>query len=809
MKTTFSRTRRIVTGLVLVSALLASCGGSGESQSKTRNSVLAGGPCISIPADQTNDWKADVPVSFCPGAATYSTDGGSTKISVPEGKILPIDINQWPGRKGTISKISVLSYDGEGILIGDDVVTSTSVENCADGGTCTKGDTGPNGGTVIPTNDGTYIEIEAGGSERSPLISQSDAVTAATALVAPWTIPTVTQLLAILTATESDYSLSNQSTINSRLSDHKFADADAPRACTNPPEANRYEYYVSSYCYFHPYWTKDSDVNRTTLNTVQRGITPAVNYTMGFSLNTRSYVKYNNTYCDVNATANKNCLGTILPIREYIPIRKQRNVKVEQVDRDRWQENCTEAPRVTVGGNKSDADTIITIRHACIANARAGREIIVHLNVWRTDSDGSQQPFISKEQDADPQNKSIWTLTGPEAANGYESTYKLPIGNYQAKAWIEFERVGDLRVSAPLVTSFTIVSQNQLDCTNEKFTLSENTVTLNCDGINDLSAELVTATYERPKVDITNNRSIKIPDEVIGWFELNTSYKIEDDFVQHAELYACISQCDRQTSDKVSITDFDSSNYMIVPNVPNTKTWLKILLRPNPDQDLYTVPRIGMPTFIGGETILPKISDAFTYWHETSECTNMEEKCGSVSGFGFVTSNSLQPTTVNTSTMEETSGSVDDGTTTTVEPIARIQVIGVLDPATPIVELPQTDAAMVISTKELADVASIEVRIDGVTESYSTTSGDISIPVAKTASAVVITTVSKSGVKEVFTKVISRPSQLSSVDQVAVAGSEDASSSSNNILWLLLGAMFLLLLLVLFIFNKFRTSNNS
>jgi hypothetical protein len=259
----------------------------------------------------------------------------------------------------------------------------------------------------------------------------------------------------------------------------------------------------------------------------------------------------------------------------------------------------------------------------------------------------------------------------------------------------------------------------------------------------------------------------------------------------------------------VSITDFDSSNYMIVPNVPNTKTWLKILLRPNPDQDLYTVPRIGMPTFIGGETILPKISDAFTYWHETSECTNMEEKCGSVSGFGFVTSNSPQPTTVNTSTMEETSGSVDDGTTTTVEPIARIQVIGVLDPATPIVELPQTDAAMVISTKELADVASIEVRIDGVTESYSTTSGDISIPVAKTASAVVITTVSKSGVKEVFTKVISRPSQLSSVDQVAVAGSEDASSSSSNILWLLLGAMFLLLLLVLFIFNKFRTSNNS
>jgi LPXTG-motif cell wall-anchored protein len=86
--------------------------------------------------------------------------------------------------------------------------------------------------------------------------------------------------------------------------------------------------------------------------------------------------------------------------------------------------------------------------------------------------------------------------------------------------------------------------------------------------------------------------------------------------------------------------------------------------------------------------------------------------------------------------------------------------------------------------------------------------GDISIPVAKTASAVVVTTVSKSGVKEVFTKVITRPSQLTSIDQVVIAGSEDTSGSSNNNLFIIIGVL-LLLLLVLFIFNKFRTSKNS
>ena len=108
----------------------------------------------------------------------------------------------------------------------------------------------------------------------------------------------------------------------------------------------------------------------------------------------------------------------------------------------------------------------------------------------------------------------------------------------------------------------------------------------------------------------------------------------------------------------------------------------------------------------------------------------------------------------------------------------------------------------------MADVASLEVTIDGIAQTYLTSLGDVSIPVTKTASAVVVTTVSKSGVKEVFTKVISRPSQLTSVDQVAAAGSKDASSSSNNNLWIILGAIFMLLL-VLFIFNKFRTSSNS
>ena len=804
MKTAFSRT---LGSLMVVSALLASCGGSGESKSKTRNSVLAGGPCVSIPANQSTNWETDVPLTFCAGATEYSIDGGATKVSVPEEKMLPITFGQWPARKGMISKISVLSYDGEGILIGDDVVTSSSVENCADGGLCNKGETGPNGGTVIPTADGRYIEIEAGGTQLPPLISQTDAGAAATALVAPWTIPTVQQLLQILTATELDFDDQNQSTLNSNLSDHRFSAAEEPRACTNPPEANRVQYYISSYCYFHPYWTKDSDVNKTTKNTVHYGVNPPVNYTMGFSLNTRSYVKYNNTYCDLNSASHNNCQGTILPIREYSPLPKQRSVKVEQIDRERWQENCAENPRVTVRGNKSDADTVITVTHACIANARAEREIIVHVNVWKTDLAGFKQDFFSKEQKADSKNTTAWTLSS--AHNGYEVSYKLPIGNYQAKAWIEFERVGDLRVSAPLITEFTIVSQNQLDCTDQKFTLSKNTITLNCDGLKELRAAVVSANYERLVVENTDNGSIKIPDAVTGWFEVKTSYRIEDDFVRYTELYVCISECNRAASDKVTITDFDSDRYRIVANVPNSKTWMKILLRADSSQNLYVIPRIGMPTWINGETVLPKSSDAYTYWHEKSNCTSEDEECSNDSGYGFVTTNSPQPTTAFTETTGAPSVAVGDGAATTIEPVARIQVTGVLDPSTPIVELPQTDSFIVLSAKELADVASLEVTIDGIAQTYSTSLGDVSIPVTKTASAVVVTTVSKSGVKEVFTKVISRPSQLTSVDQVAAAGSKDASTSSNNNLWIILGAVFMLLLLVLFIFNKFRTSSNS
>ena len=199
----------------------------------------------------------------------------------------------------------------------------------------------------------------------------------------------------------------------------------------------------------------------------------------------------------------------------------------------------------------------------------------------------------------------------------------------------------------------------------------------------------------------------------------------------------------------------------------------------------------------------------YTYWHEKSNCTSEDEECPNDSGYGFVTTNSPQPTTAFTGAPEAPSVAVGDGAATTIEPVARIQVTGVLDPSTPIVELPQTDSFIVISAKELADVASLEVTIDGIAQTYSTSLGDVSIPVTKTASAVVVTTVSKSGVKEVFTKVISRPSQLTSVDQVAAAGSKDASTSSNNNLWIILGAVFMLLLLVLFIFNKFRTSSNS
>ena len=802
--------------VVMAASVLTSCGGSTNSTSHTKNSVLAGGPCVSITANDPAAWEQDVEMTFCNGAATYSTDGGATKVPVPDSKMFPIAIGQWPPREGKISKIGVLSYDADGILVGDDVVTSTSIENCADGGSCRTGETGPNGGTVISVDDSTYIEIEAGNSQPSPLISQTEATTAATELSKPWAIPTVAQLVAILTATETAYDTDNQSTLNSHLSDHRFIAAEEPGPCTfvDPSKPRTEQYYRQSYCYFHPYWTKDSDTNRTAPNTA---VTQEVSSKIGNEIRTVAYKKYFNSYCDINADANKNCAATILPIHEYKPLQNQRTVEVSQVDRDRWQEHCTETPSVKIVGNLADEDTSFVVAHPCITGASKEHTVIVHLNVWGTNKDGSQQDFVSKEITADPQNSALWTVSAPQDL--YKLTYKLPIGVYQAKAWIEFEQVGDLRTSTPRLVNFSMSSQNQLDCTSDKLEITGQKLTLNCDGIETIEFQGQSVIEN---VAIVNKNTIEIPESLTGWFYLRLIYVIDPDTYQRYDLYACVTQCKSPVSKYISAKTPDDDNVMITTDYVSCDvglTTLRGLILAKPNQNLYII-KHGNPIILHEkESLLLRTVSAYLYsiYPCPNASTEVQEEGVVIvpEPFQTTTENSPQPTTLNSSTttvMEDASSSVpstDNMTTpTTVEPAARIQVIGLLDPSTPVVELPQTDTTMVISAKELTDVATVEVQIDGITQSYSSTSGDITIPIARTASKVEITTVSTSGVKEVFTKVVSRPTQLASVDQVVTSNSDTSSSSSNNSLLFILGGIILLLIL-LFLFNKFSTSKDS
>ena len=780
----------VVTGLALAGALLlAACGGSSDS-SRTKNTVIAGGPCIAVaPPDleiQPNLVVSGVQkphgrviqsgITFCAGAVQYSKDNGETRFDVPNG-VFRISEDMWPAATGNVSKVSIMSYDQAGMLIGDDVVTRTMKTNCASGSYCNPGDTGPNGGTVLQNSTGSlYFEIMKSGGEspstggESPStdrVSRADAAYTMQTLGAPWQLPTVDALTDIL-----PFAWKNNIT-DPRLSHFTYA----------PGESLACDMGQRQYCTFHPYWTIDNSANYapSTLPMSEAGLVKRK--TIGYDLWSVDNSVVQTEFCPIDADERSSeCLATLLPLNVYKPEIPTIEVAVVQVDRERWQELCTDEPEIQVSDHQANKDFTITVNHPCIATASKTQSVDLVFKLMKYEN-GDYNTIVADTNNLSTDKQSVVHVEAP-TNDGYTFTYNLPQGQYLIKSKILFERVGGLDSSNAVYTKFE-VDNEPFRCSANDFFLNDNKLTTTCNGATGMYLSYVSGVDLSPRAPSEPAQEIAI-DMPAGWhvFDIVTQGKNQ---TSGNQFWACLTECEAKPVKDLKLVAINEELVLVTSSRPACER---------------------LPTLVIGQTSVNGNSRFLSYggpYEEVAPGKKIIIHNGSgVYMYRYVDCDEQGTDTAVGLVFVDANEPAEDVSASDKEDVARVEVMDLVENNDkPVVATAlNTTMEVIIEDKNISMMA---VTINGVVTTVSSGSQPALIKIPSNATSMSITTTKKNGAVETFTKAISRPTQLPTA---AVAAPQVKDSSSNKMLPIILIVLVLLLIAALML-RKFRPSKES
>ena len=760
MKIFNSRLVALTTAALLV---LSACGSS-PSSTRSRNSVLAGGPCVS--ASQVVG--TTVEVSFCAGAVRYSKDNGETLIDVPKG-VLEIAGNMWPESEGMVFKFGIMSYDQAGTLIGDDVVTRTVKSGCEFGNYCNNGETGPNGGTIVlsKTTPSIYYEIMpiAEGFATNQLITAKEV--AAANIDAPWQLPTVVALSDILNSTLGE------KISDSRLANFRFEDG-VSAVCD--------EMKQEKYCLFHPYWTTDSGTQYapSTLPPSNDAAMEQIK-TIGYDLWDYQGNDSIKQFCPLSDTSRSaGCLATLLPVHVYSPKKPSNTIAVEQVDRERWQELCTSAPEIAIGENEPGQNFSITVSHPCMATATREQPVTLEFKVFRSGVSGDEHMG-----DVDGLNKDLTTRFILDTPNNKGKTlnYNLPDGRYFVRAQLTFPRVGDLDTSETHTLQFD-VGPDPFSCQPEDLKLINNQLSTTCEGATGLSLNYMYGVDATPRVgEPSKSVTLEMPD---GWhmFEVLIFSKTSQ-FGQ--QMWACLADCGPKAVRGLTVTAVREDVAIASTTQLTCEEGIFSLIgqgSPNGNPNLlsYVGPR---EVITSAEQVIAKPASGI-YMYMINPCEIKEE---SMPEIGLVFAEAVSS--------DAKAPDLSEGV------IARTQVMDIdRNDGRPVIAT-ATNTIMEIMMGDMKDVASMSISMNGATTNLSAGAQPTLVNIPADATSMKIITKKKNGAVEVYTKAISRPTQL----PTAASAVPTQEKSSRNVLpWILIILALLLILLALLKYRKQKES---
>ena len=759
---------RLIAAITTSTLIVAACSGGSSTSSRTRNSVLAGGPCITV----AGNIKDVADINFCDGAVTFSQDNGESTIAVPDK--LQITADMWPAAKGKTSKMSIMSYDQAGTLIGDDVVTRTTKNDCESGNFCTTGETGPNGGTVVvsKTTPHFYYEImpTAENFATKERITANEA--AAANIDAPWQLPPVVALSDILNSTVGE------TISDSRLANFRF-EAGVSKVCD--------EMEQEKYCLFHPYWTKDSGTQYapSTLPPSSDAGKEQIE-TIGYDLSDYRGDDSIKQFCPLSDTSRSTeCLATLLPVHVYSPAKPSIEIAVEQVDRDRWQERCTDAPEIAIGDNAPGQDFSITVNHPCIRTASKEQLVSLMFKVIPLDTNGDAEIVADLGNEVSDPNTQI-NIDAP--GNGSKVfNYNLPKGNYMVKSRIFFPRVGNLDMSEPAYVGFTVGSAPFM-CQPSDLILKENQLTTMCEGATGLSLHYVYGVDTEPRFGKPSESVVlEMPD---GWhmFDVTVSSDTEQFGLQ---MWGCLKDCGPKAVDGLTVTAVQEDVAIASTSRLTCKEGTFTLIgqgSPNGNPNLLS--------YVGPEEVITSADQVIAkpasgiYMYMVNLCDFDEERLPEM-GLVFV----------------ETPSSNEEAPTLSKDVIARTQVMDIdRNDGNPVIA-PATNTIMEIVMSDMKDVASMSISMNGSTTNLSAGAQPTLVNIPTDATSMKITTKKKDGSVEVYTKAISRPAQLPTAASAATSAPASEGTSRNMFPWLLILLLIALLLVLARI--KYRTPKES
>ena len=808
--------RLIAAGIASV-LVFAACGGSSDS-SHTRNTVLAAEPCITVkPFDHMSDPQSNDIINFCAGAVSYSLDGGVKKLPVPDNHSVEIREEKLPQEINNVQTLNVISYDGAGIAINDDLVQILHNTGCAEGYECTSGEIGPFGGTVLRVSANDYMEIMPTSGE---IFADM-----------PTTYLTREEATAIDPYVHQQSNIDNQfkgsrrwhypsreefdEIIRQRATNNLYIDRFTQVAMTPQQGAPWCNIEVDNSCVYANYWIADG-TEKCHIEDMPLPITLKDGYqvpvpqdpTVGYPvcntdvLQTLEVIKEGTCSIASDSAVTAQCTARVVPIRHYQP-KQTRIVEVSQYDSDNWQYKCLGSPKVTISPQIAGEEMTIRVSSPCLASASTERPVDVHISLEQINegTDWTAVKSITAPVDGDVGAEDDQVISVNSPTESVSKTYIPRDMGHQLQVYIAFPPVGRINTSAATFRHVTVQSRRAFECTGAKLTLEDESLTADCggnsfivaigtkplSGLNDDSVQMLKAK------DLSNPNTVEISDKVPGWrmFEAEVGFAEGRPAILTGLL--CILQCDNSRETGVKISPIDDKTVRVSTKyIGCTTKQMKIAPVDNLARDTHLITSslfeddAKITAIENAETDMSRpSSDIFVY--VAGECFDNGDEYKSYSvGVVYVDTNSVPAET--------------DRTTPVT--VAQTQVPDFLDANVPVVQLAAADTTITISAK---DISSVSVSSNGKISHYKPVNDKISIPIAKDVQELAITTTKKNGEVETYTKAISRPDQLPASQSATVTD----STSSNNNLFLVLFIAIALLLLAGILIRKFRTHSES
>ena len=802
------RLTRLIAVITTSTLIVAACSGGSSTSSRTRNTVMAAQPCITVtPFDRVEDSASEDVISFCPGAVSYSFDGGITKLPVPESRSVEIPEQSLPEQINLVQTLNVISYDGAEVAINDDLVQVIFNTGCADGYACTQGEIGPFGGAVLIT-DSSYLEImpldgKVFKDVSNEYLNRRDAVENSQ----NWSAANIENKF----SSDTKWRMVNRGDLAEILQLREEHTIYIPRMTPismspdqNAPWCDRTN---ESTCTYENYWVEEGSEQCQSADlplpiTIQGQLPETRDVTVGFPACNQSLIPTLETpnigICSVidGSDTTAECKARVIPIRRYQP-KKSRIVEVSQYDSDNWQYKCLGKPNVSISQQISDEEMTVSVSSPCMAQASEERPVKVHIDLVQLEEDGSWTSVKSTtaplEGDVGGQDDRITGVVAPTKT--ISKTYVPQEKEQHVVVYISFPEVGKISRSESSFQALDIESRQVSNCTSDKLVLSGNKMTANCGGTSlslaiggGIQSEV--RTDDEPVVatqDASNPNTVQLPGDLSGWRRYKAVVSFADGKPATKTGLLCIVSCVGTQFDDLKIEPIDAESVLVTTKdfgCASKLTWLLPVLGVSKTTRLIgfdSVSELDAVLIESIETVVSRpASDIFVF--AVGACTDQPNL---LIGLKYVGGTEV--------TFDESKSSPAIATQT--------KVADFLDTNIPSVKIAAEDS---IINFEAPNLASVVITTNGKSVKFTPQNGTIKIPIAKDTKVLDITTVASNGETNSFTKAVSRPGQLPSSESVAIT----AETSSNKQIPLLAG-LLILLILCGFGIMKIRTSKKS